>query len=43
MLQEARFRQVIVHDDDEREYEVTAAAEKLLDHGQHEERLEDCF
>ena len=30
MLQEARFRLVIVHDDAEREYVVTAAAEKLL-------------
>jgi phosphoglycolate phosphatase-like HAD superfamily hydrolase len=30
MLQEARFRLVIVHDDDEREYTYTAAAEKLL-------------
>jgi phosphoserine phosphatase len=30
MLQEARFRLVIVHDDDEREYAYTAAAEKLL-------------
>jgi phosphoglycolate phosphatase-like HAD superfamily hydrolase len=30
MLQEARFRLVIVHDDEEREYVVTAAAEKLL-------------
>ena len=34
MLQEARFRLVIVHDDAEREYVVTAAAEKLLDAGQ---------
>ena len=33
MLQEARFRLVIVHDDAEREYVVTAAAEKLLDAG----------
>ena len=31
MLQEARFRLVIVHDDAEREYVVTAAAEKLLE------------
>jgi phosphoglycolate phosphatase-like HAD superfamily hydrolase len=31
MLQEARFRLVVVHDDDEREYAYTAAAEKLLD------------
>jgi phosphoglycolate phosphatase-like HAD superfamily hydrolase len=30
MPQEARFRLVIVHDDDEREYAYTAAAEKLL-------------
>ena len=30
MLQEARFRLVVVHDDEEREYVVTAAAEKLL-------------
>jgi phosphoserine phosphatase len=30
MLQEARFRLVVVHDDEEREYAVTAAAEKLL-------------
>ena len=30
MLQEARFRLVIVHDDAEREYLVTAGAEKLL-------------
>ena len=34
MLQEARFRLVIVHDDEEREYVVTAAAEKLLDAGE---------
>jgi phosphoglycolate phosphatase-like HAD superfamily hydrolase len=34
MLQEARFRIVIVHDDEEREYVVTAAAEKLLDAGE---------
>jgi phosphoglycolate phosphatase-like HAD superfamily hydrolase len=33
MLQEARFRLVIVHDDDEREYAYTAAAEKLLEAG----------
>ena len=33
MLQEARFRLVIVHDDEEREYAYTAAAEKLLDAG----------
>ena len=33
MLQEARFRLVIVHDDEEREYVVTAGAEKLLDAG----------
>ena len=33
MLQEARFRLVIVHDDEEREYVVTAAAEKLLEAG----------
>jgi len=30
MLQEARFRLVIVHDDAKREYEVTSACEKLL-------------
>jgi len=30
MLQEARFRLVVVHDDSEREYVVTAGAEKLL-------------
>ena len=30
MLQEARFRLVVVHDDEEREYVVTAGAEKLL-------------
>jgi phosphoglycolate phosphatase-like HAD superfamily hydrolase len=34
MLQEARFRLVIVHDDDEREYAYTAAAEKLLAAGE---------
>lgn len=34
MLQEARFRLVIVHDDEEREYVVTAAAEKLLAAGE---------
>jgi phosphoserine phosphatase len=34
MLQEARFRLVIVHDDAEREYVVTAAAEKLLAAGE---------
>ena len=34
MLQEARFRLVIVHDDEEREYIVTAAAEKLLAAGE---------
>jgi len=33
MLQEARFRLVIVHDDEEREYATTAAAEKLLEAG----------
>ena len=33
MLQEASFRLVIVHDDEEREYAVTAGAEKLLDAG----------
>ena len=33
MLQEARFRLVIVHDDDEREYATTASAEKLLEAG----------
>lgn len=30
MLQEARFRLVIIHDDEEREYATTAAAERLL-------------
>ena len=30
MLQSARFRLVVVHDDAEREYAITAAAEKLL-------------
>ena len=30
MLQAARFRLVVVHDDEEREYVVTAAAEKLV-------------
>jgi phosphoserine phosphatase len=34
MLQEARFRLVIVHDDEDREYVVTAAAEKLLAAGE---------
>lgn len=34
MLQEARFRLVVVHDDKEREYLVTAAAEKLLAAGE---------
>jgi phosphoserine phosphatase len=34
MLQEARFRLVVVHDDAEREYVVTAAAEKLLAAGE---------
>jgi phosphoserine phosphatase len=34
MLQEAHFRLVIVHDDAEREYVVTAAAEKLLAAGE---------
>jgi phosphoglycolate phosphatase-like HAD superfamily hydrolase len=34
MLQEAHFRLVIVHDDEEREYVVTAAAEKLLAAGE---------
>lgn len=34
MLQEARFRLVIVHDDADREYMVTAAAEKLLAAGE---------
>jgi phosphoglycolate phosphatase-like HAD superfamily hydrolase len=33
MLQEARFRLVIVHDDKDREYVVTAGAEKLLSAG----------
>ena len=34
MLQEARFRLVIVHDDSDREYAYSAAAEKLLEAGQ---------
>jgi phosphoglycolate phosphatase-like HAD superfamily hydrolase len=34
MLQEARFRLVVVHDDEEREYVVTAGAEKLLAAGE---------
>ena len=34
MLQAARFRLVVVHDDAEREYVVTAAAEKLLAAGE---------
>jgi phosphoserine phosphatase len=34
MLEEARFRLVVVHDDDKREYVVTAAAEKLLEAGE---------
>jgi phosphoserine phosphatase len=34
MLQEARFRLVVVHDDEEREYVVKAAAEKLLAAGE---------
>jgi phosphoglycolate phosphatase-like HAD superfamily hydrolase len=34
MLQEARFRLVVVHDDEEREYIVTAGAEKLLAAGE---------
>jgi len=34
MLQQARFRLVVVHDDGEREYVVTAAAEKLLAAGE---------
>jgi hypothetical protein len=34
MLQEARFRLVVVHDDEEREYVVTAGAEKLLEAGE---------
>jgi phosphoserine phosphatase len=33
MLHEARFRLVIVHDDEVREYATTAAAEKLLEAG----------
>ena len=33
MLQEARFRLVVVHDDEEREYATTASAEKLLEAG----------
>jgi phosphoserine phosphatase len=35
MLQAARFRLVVVHDDAEREYVVTAAAEKLLEAGEN--------
>ena len=34
MLQAARFRLVVMHDDEEREYAVTAAAEKLLAAGE---------
>jgi phosphoserine phosphatase len=34
MLQEARFRLVVLHDDAEREYAYTAAAEKLLAAGE---------
>jgi phosphoserine phosphatase len=34
MLQEARFRLVVVHDDEEREYVVTSACEKLLAAGE---------
>jgi hypothetical protein len=34
MLQEARFRLVVVHDDAEREYVVTSACEKLLAAGE---------
>jgi len=34
MLQAARFRLVVVHDDEEREYVVTAGAEKLLAAGE---------
>jgi phosphoserine phosphatase len=34
MLQEARFRLVVVHDDAEREYEVTNACEKLIAAGE---------
>jgi phosphoserine phosphatase len=34
MLQEARFRLAIVHDDAEREYAVTAGSEKLLEAGE---------
>lgn len=33
MLQEARFRLVVVHDDEQREYATTSAAEKLLEAG----------
>ena len=33
MLQSARFRLVVVHDDPEREYEVTSACEQLLEAG----------
>ena len=36
MLQAARFRLVVVHDDEEREYVVTAAAEKLLAAGEQD-------
>ena len=34
MLQEAHFRLVVVHDDEEREYATTASAQKLLEAGQ---------
>ena len=34
MLQEARFRLVVVHDDPDREYEVTSACENLLEAGE---------
>ena len=33
MLQEARFRLVVVHDDEDREYATTTSAEKLLEAG----------
>ena len=36
MLQAARFRLVVVHDDEEREFVVTAAAEKLLAAGEQD-------
>ena len=36
MLQAARFRLVVVHDDEEREYKVTAAAEKMMTAGERD-------